>query len=46
MRQTIHIRQATVTDIATLSKIIRLSFRDVADRFGLTPENCPKHPTT
>ncbi len=45
MNATINIRQATPKDIAALSKIIRLSFRDVADRFGLTPQNCPKHPS-
>jgi len=32
-------------DAARLSKIIRSSFADVAVRFGLTPQNCPKHPS-
>lgn len=39
------IRNATQTDIDLLTKIIRISFRDVAVRFGLTLENCPKHPS-
>lgn len=39
------IRSATREDIAVLAETIRKSFRDVADRFGLTPENCPKHPS-
>jgi diamine N-acetyltransferase len=45
MNQTIHIRQTTRKDIPTLSEIIRRSFRDVADKFGLTPQNCPRHPS-
>jgi N-acetylglutamate synthase-like GNAT family acetyltransferase len=39
------IRAGTLKDIAVLTEIIRGSFRDVADRFGLTQENCPKHPS-
>lgn len=39
------IRRATRDDIAVLAETIRKSFRDVADRFGLTPENAPKHPS-
>jgi N-acetylglutamate synthase-like GNAT family acetyltransferase len=39
------IRAASRDDIETLTHIIRQSFRDVADRFGLTEENCPKHPS-
>ena len=39
------IRKARSDDISTVSDIIRESYRDVADRFGLTPENCPKHPS-
>jgi N-acetylglutamate synthase-like GNAT family acetyltransferase len=39
------IRAGTQKDIAVLTEIIRSSFRDVADRFGLTQENCPKHPS-
>jgi N-acetylglutamate synthase-like GNAT family acetyltransferase len=41
----IRIRKANSADIALLSSIIRKSFRDVAVKFGLTPENCPKHPS-
>ncbi len=39
------IRPADSTDISILSALIRTSFRDVAERFALTPENCPKHPS-
>jgi GNAT superfamily N-acetyltransferase len=39
------IRNATESDIPVLVGIIRNSFRDVAVRFGLTEENCPKHPS-
>jgi predicted N-acetyltransferase YhbS len=39
------IRASTPKDIAVLAEIIRSSFRDVAKRFGLTQENCPKHPS-
>jgi N-acetylglutamate synthase-like GNAT family acetyltransferase len=37
--------QATEADIDLLSRLIRDSFADVANRFKLTPENCPKHPS-
>ena len=43
--KTIHIRQAVSADISLLSSLIRESFRDVAERFSLTNENCPKHPS-
>lgn len=39
------IRPATPNDIPTLSSVIRAAFADVAERFGLTPENCPRHPS-
>ena len=39
------IRSAGIEDIALLTHIIRDSFRDVATRFSLTPENCPTHPS-
>ena len=45
MTVAINIRQAGSGDSSTLSGIIRESFRDVAVRFGLTYENCPKHPS-
>jgi N-acetylglutamate synthase-like GNAT family acetyltransferase len=41
----IHIRKGSSKDISLLSELIRLSYRDVADRFKLTPANCPKHPS-
>ena len=37
--------QATEKDIDRLTRLIRESFADVALRFKLTPENCPKHPS-
>ncbi len=39
------IRDAISQDDELLARIIRESFRDVAERFGLTPENCPTHPS-
>ncbi|MBN1655981.1 MAG: GNAT family N-acetyltransferase [Deltaproteobacteria bacterium] len=39
------IRNASDDDIPLLATLIRTSFRDVAERFGLTAENCPKHPS-
>lgn len=39
------IRHATVDDIDLLTNLVRTAFRDVAERFRLTPENCPKHPS-
>jgi N-acetylglutamate synthase-like GNAT family acetyltransferase len=39
------IRQARSEDSETLVKLIRTGFRDVAERFGLTRENCPTHPS-
>jgi GNAT superfamily N-acetyltransferase len=43
--QSITIRDAASEDAAVLAGLIRESFRNVAVRFGLTPENCPKHPS-
>ena len=39
------IRNASLDDISALARIIRYAFRDVAERFSLTPENCPTHPS-
>lgn len=39
------IRDATDNDRDVLVAIIRDSFRDVALRFSLTREICPKHPS-
>jgi N-acetylglutamate synthase-like GNAT family acetyltransferase len=39
------IREASSGDIPLLAALIRDSFRDVAVRFALTPENCPTHPS-
>jgi len=39
------IRICTKEDTEVLAETIRKSFRDVADRFGLTRENAPRHPS-
>lgn len=38
-------RPCTVTDAEMLAATIRTSFRTVAERFGLTRENAPRHPS-
>jgi ribosomal protein S18 acetylase RimI-like enzyme len=37
------IRTGTREDIDVLVETIRGAFKDVAERFGLTEENCPRH---
>lgn len=39
------IRDATQEDVPVLAGLIRDSFLDVAERFSLTRENCPTHPS-
>ena len=39
------IRPADTDDSGTLTTIIRSAFQDVAMRFNLNAENCPKHPS-
>ena len=39
------IRTCTQVDIGVLVNTIRSSFKDVAERFGLTQENAPRHPS-
>lgn len=39
------IREAQAQDADDLAKMIRLSHRDVAEKFHLSKENCPKHPS-
>jgi N-acetylglutamate synthase-like GNAT family acetyltransferase len=39
------IRICAKEDIQVLTETIRRSFRDVAERFGLTRENAPSHPS-
>ena len=41
----IQIREAGTGDAAQLSNLIRTAYRDVAERFQLTPASCPKHPS-
>jgi N-acetylglutamate synthase-like GNAT family acetyltransferase len=39
------IRHATDADVDVIAGIVSRAFADVALRFSLTPENCPKHPS-
>ena len=39
------IRICTKEDVQVLAKTIRSSFLDITERFGLTPENAPRHPS-
>ena len=39
------IREASAYDAATVAALVAASNRDVAERFGLTADNCPKHPS-
>jgi len=39
------IRSCIKDDLRVLEETIRKSFRDVAQRFDLTPENAPRHPS-
>ncbi|MHC1724685.1 MAG: GNAT family N-acetyltransferase [Syntrophobacteraceae bacterium] len=39
------IRDASISDLHLLVRIVRESFRDVAFRFGITEANCPRHPS-
>jgi len=41
----VHLREGNYTDVSLISGLIRESFHDVARRFELTVENCPKHPS-
>jgi N-acetylglutamate synthase-like GNAT family acetyltransferase len=45
MRMEFLIRDATNDDIPLLTTLIRNSFLDIAERFNLTPQNCPTHPS-
>lgn len=45
MADQIKIRIANVHDVNTLCNIIRASHKDVAQKFHLTIDNCPKHPS-
>jgi len=39
------VREAAEGGAALLARLIRRSFRDVAERFGLTLQNCPANPS-
>lgn len=40
-----NIRLISAKDVAVVTDIIRNAFKDVANRFDLTKQNCPKHPS-
>ena len=40
------VRTAGRQEISLLAHLIRESYQDVAERFNLTPHNCPKHPSS
>ncbi|MBN1868349.1 GNAT family N-acetyltransferase [Candidatus Sumerlaeota bacterium] len=39
------IREAVPKDAAALAVVVRTAYRALGERFGLTPENCPTHPS-
>jgi diamine N-acetyltransferase len=39
------IREAGARDAATIATLVAAANQDVAERFGLTADNCPKHPS-
>jgi ribosomal protein S18 acetylase RimI-like enzyme len=39
------IREASPSDAGLVANLVAESNRDVAERFGLTADNCPKHPS-
>ena len=41
----VSIRKAVLEDADSAARVIRNSFRDVAERFNLDPENAPTHPS-
>ena len=45
MSKEVLIKTADADDATMLSGLVRTAYRDVAQRFGLTPQNCPKHPS-
>ena len=45
MTPEINIREADSNDISLVAGLVGECFQDVAERFGLTLENCPKHPS-
>jgi diamine N-acetyltransferase len=40
-----NIREATLGDVATIAMLIREANKDVAEKFGLSADNAPKHPS-
>lgn len=45
MKAETNIRMAGMADIATLAMLVSEANKDVALRFGLNAQNCPKHPS-
>ncbi|MCL2004267.1 MAG: GNAT family N-acetyltransferase [Oscillospiraceae bacterium] len=38
------IKQLTRSDLSVAAEVVRISFATVAEAFGLTEQNCPRHP--
>ena len=45
MKDNWNVRRAAIAESGLIADLIALSFRDVAERFGLDGENCPSHPS-
>ena len=43
MNSAVEIRTVAYEELDAFAKVIRDSFRDVAEEFGLTREKCPTH---
>lgn len=39
------IREANLNDVATIAMLVSQSNQDVAQKFGLNSDNCPRHPS-
>ncbi len=45
MKTVVEIRETGTQDVATIAMLVSESNKDVAAKFGLNAENCPKHPS-
>lgn len=45
MKTVVEIRETGTQDVATIAMFVSESNKDVAAKFGLNAENCPKHPS-
>ncbi|RUQ30816.1 MAG: GNAT family N-acetyltransferase [Candidatus Competibacteraceae bacterium] len=39
------IREASAKDLTTIAMLVSQSNKDIAEKFGLNADNCPKHPS-